>query len=124
MIALIAPTKLLFRFLGQTISFPFAQLPGSPSPTVSFAGKKVSSTSHALMVEYQNGVNWKISRSNLTMTEQQYQTLLSLYHNHNHNEAFITLATHIKDAFYDLLYDRKGFIPFPTPTNPTTKDLQ
>ena len=48
------------------------------------------------------------------MNAKQYQTLLDLYH--NYNEAFITLDSHIQDAFYNILFERKGFVPSPTPT--------
>ena len=47
------------------------------------------------------------------MTEKQYQLLLNLYH--EYNAAFISLAPSIQDAFYDLLFARKGFISSATP---------
>lgn len=48
------------------------------------------------------------------MTEKQYAILLNLYH--EYNAAFISLNAKIQDAFYDVLFARKGFISSPNPS--------
>lgn len=51
------------------------------------------------------------------MTHLQYKLLLKLYH--NYNAAFISLDSKIQDAYYDILFGRKGYIPSPTPHQPS-----